>query len=98
MTKSIFYSWQSDLPNNINRGFIGNCLDRAVRKIASDDLSLDYDIDRDTLDVSGSPDIVATIFKKIDNASIFIADTTFVTGGEGKRLSPNPNLQSSSKP
>lgn len=92
MSKTIFYSWQSDLPSNINRGFILDCLERAVRTIATDDLSLDFDIDRDTLDVSGSPDIVATIFKKIDDATMFVADTTFVTGGEGQRRSPNPNV------
>jgi hypothetical protein len=92
MPKTIFYSWQSDLPNNINRGFILDCLELAVRTIAKDDLSLDFDVDRDTLDVSGSPDIVATIFKKIDNATMFVADTTFVTSGEGQRRSPNPNV------
>lgn len=92
MTKKIFYSWQSDLPNNINRGFILDCLERAIRVIAGETLSLDFDIDRDTLDVSGSPDIVATIFTKIDNASLFVADTTFVTGGNGQRKSPNPNV------
>lgn len=92
MPKTIFYSWQSDLPNNINRGFIRDCLERALRAIATEDLSLEFEIDRDTLDVSGSPDIVATIFEKIDNATMFVADTTFVTGGEGQRRSPNPNV------
>jgi len=92
MPKTIFYSWQSDLPNNINRGFILDCLERAVRAIASEDLSLEFDIDRDTLDVSGSPDIVATIFKKIDNATMFVADATFVAGGADQRRSPNPNV------
>ena len=92
MSKKIFYSWQSDLPNNVNRSFILGCLERAVRAISSEDLLLDFEIDRDTLDVSGSPDIVATIFDKIDNAEMFVADTTFVTGGKGQRKSPNPNV------
>ncbi|MCP4001398.1 MAG: hypothetical protein GY727_10855 [Gammaproteobacteria bacterium] len=92
MPKTIFYSWQSDLPNNINRGFILDCLERAVRSIADNNLSLEFDVDRDTLDVSGSPDIVATIFSKIDDATVFIADTTIVTGGDGQRKSPNPNV------
>jgi hypothetical protein len=91
--KSIFYSWQSDLPNNINRGFILDCLKKAVREIAKDaDLSVDYDVDRDTLDVSGSPDIVSTIFDKIEHADIFVADVTIVTGDEKSRHSPNPNV------
>jgi hypothetical protein len=92
MPKTIFYSWQSDLPNNINRGFILDCLNRAIRGLASEDLSLDFEIDRDTLDVSGSHDIVATIFMKIDTETMFVADTTFVTGSEGQRRSPNLNV------
>lgn len=92
MPKTIFYSWQSDLPNKINRGFIATCLEKAVKAVSESDLALDFDVDRDTLDVSGSPDIVATIFQKIDNASLFIADITIVTGGEGQRRSPNPNV------
>jgi len=92
MPKTIFYSWQSDLPNNINRGFILDCLEKAAHTVASKNLLLEFDIDRDTLDVSGSPDIVATIFKKIDNATIFVADTTLVIGGNGQRRAPNPNV------
>lgn len=92
MPKTIFYSWQSDLPNKVNRGFILDCLERAVRAVSNENLSLEFDIDRDTLDVSGSPDIVATIFNKIDNAALFVADVTIVTGGEGQRRSPNPNV------
>jgi hypothetical protein len=37
MKKTVFYSWQSDLPNNTNRGFIETALDRAVKSIAADD-------------------------------------------------------------
>jgi hypothetical protein len=92
MPQTIFYSWQSDLPNKINRGFISSCLEKAVKVVSESDLALEFDVDRDTLDVSGSPDIVATIFQKIDNASLFIADITIVTGGEGQRRSPNPNV------
>jgi len=28
----IFYSWQSDLPNKYNRGFIDDCIKRTVKK------------------------------------------------------------------
>jgi len=31
----IFYSWQSDLPNATNRGFIQEALERAARNIRS---------------------------------------------------------------
>jgi hypothetical protein len=72
MMKTIFYSWQSDLPSNINRGFILDCLERAVKAIASDGLSVDFEIDRDTLDVSGSPDIVATILRRLTTRQYFL--------------------------
>lgn len=36
MPITIFYSWQSDLPNNLNRGLIRHALDDAVGKINAD--------------------------------------------------------------
>ena len=48
-TQTIFYSWQSDLPNSINRGFIQDCLERAIKELKSDEeLALDPCLDRDT--------------------------------------------------
>ena len=34
MNNTIFYSWQSDLPNASNRGFIESCLKKACKKIS----------------------------------------------------------------
>ena len=66
---TIFYSWQSDLPNNLNRGFIGDSLSRAVKTLSADDgLVVEPVVDRDTLSVPGAPDIAVTIFDKIDRA------------------------------
>lgn len=28
----IFYSWQSDLPNKYNQGFIEDCIKRTIKK------------------------------------------------------------------
>ena len=63
----IFYSWQSDLPNNTNRGFILQALENAAKHIRSDE-SIDVEpvVDRDTLDVPGSPNIVAILSTAID--------------------------------
>src|SRR5271166_1607802 len=50
-------------------------------------------VDRDTLDVPGSPPILETIFAKIDRAAIFLSDLTYVAervGGGGR--TPNPNV------
>jgi hypothetical protein len=46
--KSIFYSWQSDLPNNKNRGFIQSCLEKAVADMQEEKIHLEVAIDRDT--------------------------------------------------
>lgn len=31
MKLTVFYSWQSDLPNNSNRGFIEDCLKQSLK-------------------------------------------------------------------
>lgn len=48
--------------------------------------------EKDTEGVSGSPNIVQTIFRKIDECSIFIGDVTFIAKTESKKYLPNPNV------
>ncbi len=92
-THTIFYSWQSDLPNATNRGFIEDCLCRAIKDIKADEeLKLDPCLDRDTAGVPGSPDIANTIFEKINTADIFAADVSFINGESPGRRTPNPNV------
>ncbi|NEO53362.1 MAG: hypothetical protein F6K54_09880 [Okeania sp. SIO3B5] len=89
----IFYSWQSDLPNNTNRGFIKDALEKAVKSIRNDDsIKVEPVIDRDTQNVAGSPDIVKTIFEKIDEAQIFVCDVSIINKDANFRLTPNPNV------
>ncbi|MDP3792211.1 MAG: hypothetical protein Q8Q89_00580 [bacterium] len=92
MKKIVFYSWQSDLPNGTNRTLIEIALKEAAREIA-DDESIDIEpaIDRDTQGVSGAPDIATTIFKKIEEADIFVADISIAVKSN-KRPTPNPNV------
>ncbi|MEI6695638.1 MAG: hypothetical protein WCO13_06195 [Bacteroidota bacterium] len=92
MKKNIFYSWQSDLPNNTNRGLIEDSIKIALKEISNDNIHLDIVIDRDTQGVSGTPDIANSIFKKIDNSSIFIADISFINSQSTDRKCPNPNV------
>lgn len=92
MNKNIFYSWQSDLPNNTNRGFIEDCIKIALTEIKAKNIHLEIAIDRDTQGVSGTPDIVETIFNKIEKASIFIADISFINKETKGRKCPNPNV------
>lgn len=91
----IFYSWQSDLPNKFNRGFIASVLEKVSKEInKSDQIGIQAIIDRDTKDTSGAPNIVNTIFSKIDECDIFIADISIINLHEENtsRRVPNPNV------
>ncbi len=93
MPISIFYSWQSDLPNTLNRWLIRRALDDAVGKINADLAVEDaIRIDQDTQDVPGSPAITDTILRKIEECDVFVPDVTFVVGSDEERPSPNPNV------
>jgi hypothetical protein len=90
----VFYSWQSDLPNSTNRGFIGDALQKATKSIRNDEsIEVDPVVDRDTDGVPGSPDIASTIFAKIEEAQIFVCDISIINSeSESRRLTPNPNV------
>ena len=93
MPSNVFYSWQSDLANTLNRSLIRKALDDAISKINHDfDIDEPIRIDQDTQGVSGSPPITETIFKKIDECAVFIPDVSFVSGADETRQSPNPNV------
>jgi hypothetical protein len=92
MAENVFYSWQSDLPNRCNRGFIQRALELAIADVERDaDLEAAPRLDQDTAGVPGSPDISEVIFGKIDRASIFVADVTLLPNSDG-RPAPNPNV------
>ena len=89
----VFYSWQSDLPNRTNRGLIQSALEKAAREIRSDDsIAVEPVVDRDTLGEPGSPDIAATILRKIDEATAFVCDVSIVCRSVNGRPCPNPNV------
>jgi hypothetical protein len=90
MARTVFYSWQSDLPNGTNRSFVETCLNKAIKELRVAQPHLDPCLDRDTTNVPGSPDIAATILDKIDNCHIFVCDISIVHAG--KRSMPNPNV------
>jgi hypothetical protein len=92
MKQIVFYSWQSDLPNACNRGFIQKALENAAATIKADDsVEIEPVVDRDTLGMPGAPDIASTIFSKITAADVFVADVS-ITGRGEKRATPNPNV------
>ena len=86
--QKVFYSWQSFLPNKTNRNLIKDSLEKALKEI-NKELSVDerIELDSDTKNTVGSPDIVHTIMNKIDNSDIFIADVSIIKG-----TTPNPNV------
>ena len=93
MTSRIFYSWQSDLPNRTNRGFIEQALEKAVRVLRTDEtLGVEPVVDRDTAGVPGTPDIAQTIFAKIVASEVFVGDVSIVQHPPGGRPVPNPNV------
>ena len=95
MKFTIFYSWQSDLPNNTNRGFLESAIKKAIKNLGRDgNFEIEPSLDRDTKGEPGSPNISHTILEKIKTCDVFVADISIVTGDKEKnqRLSPNPNV------
>jgi len=96
---SVFYSWQSDLPRKTTRDIIHGAAASAIAKLAGDATLVDAPrLDHDTLDVAGAPEIARTIFEKIDQAAMFIADVTFIAQSKledknkKSKWLPNPNV------
>lgn len=93
MNRTIFYSWQSDLPNNSNRAFIESAIKKAISQLRNEGpFALELAIDRDTKKVPGTPEIVSTIFDKIDSSCLFIADISIINPKSKARKTPNPNV------
>ncbi|MEQ8403601.1 MAG: hypothetical protein RKE49_00790 [Oceanicaulis sp.] len=96
----VFWSWQNDYSPNSNRHFIRDALKQAVDGV-SEELGLEdadrAELDHDTKNEAGMADIVATIFRKISEAAVFVADVTPIGvsnssgDGEDKNLKPLPN-------
>ena len=88
----IFYSWQSDLPSNTTKQFIRDCIDDAI-DLASKCETIEAQRDEATLNETGSPNIVTTIFGKIDTCDLFIADVSLCYSNDQKeKKAPNPNV------
>ena len=95
----IFFSWQSDLSSNKTTRFIDECLTE-VESILQNIVSIKPD--RATEGLTGSPDITESIFSKIDDADLFIADLSIVNKfivqdgdentEENRKFTPNPNV------
>ena len=92
----VFWSWQADTPGNIGRFFVRDTLAEAIKALKADEEIIEpsereardaMHLDSDRQGVSGSPDLAATIFEKIEQAAVFVADVTLVGETQaGKKL------------
>lgn len=94
----IFWSWQSDTSKTTGRFLVRDAIRAAIKKLKEVE-DVEEPVDRERLDslhldqdrqgLSGSPDLADAIFKKIDAASIVIADITIVARSKGWRDANN---------
>src|SRR5688500_2325309 len=85
MSKTVFYSWQSDhRPTN---NYIKKALDEAVRKISEATIV----VDRDTQGVQGAVSIVDFILGKISKSDIFLEHLS-IMGHANDRNIVHPNV------
>ncbi|WP_312608952.1 hypothetical protein [Agrobacterium pusense] len=100
MTK-IFWSWQSDRDPKLHHYFVRDALKDACKLIAIDP---DYEeaarpeVDHDTKNIAGTPDITKTILDKIAKANVFVADMTPVGVTDPIALQPNTAADQRSEP
>ncbi|UZW58263.1 hypothetical protein NUH86_24700 (plasmid) [Sphingobium sp. JS3065] len=93
MEKTVFWSWQSDLDGRVTREVIRSALDQAIGMISADLAEADRpSLTSDTQGVAGSPDIVATILRKIDEAAVFVGDVTPIAVSADGKACANSNV------
>lgn len=101
MGAKVFWSWQSDRDPKLHHYFVRDALKGACKLIASDP---DYEeadrpeVDHDTKNVAGTPDITSTILGKIASANVFIADVTPVGMTDPAVLQPGVAVDKRSEP
>jgi hypothetical protein len=89
----VFWSWQADTQGKTGRHFVRAALADAVRALKQpEDVEEPSEretrealhLDHDRQGVPGSPDLARTIFGKIDQAAVFVADVTLVAQMQGE--------------
>lgn len=88
---TVFYSWQCDSNSTYNRNFIEKNLNKAIKELNSKS-DIHLSLDKDTLNETGSPDIVNVILGKIDEAMVFVADVTAICKINKDKFLSNPNV------
>ncbi|WP_286335424.1 hypothetical protein [Bacteroides caecimuris] len=92
MNFNIFYSWQSSIGGNANRGYI-----RDKIKSALSTLEVQYTILEDSRGTTGAPDIPNEILTQIAQSDLFVCDVTpvyiYIIDDNTKKGIPNPNVE-----
>ena len=92
-TIRIFFSWQSDLPDNQTSGIVKKALNNLEHLYTG---SVNICVDMDMRNTVGMLDISEEILLKINQADIFVADLTIVTDYYNRKDKPkhmsNPNV------
>jgi hypothetical protein len=92
MKVTVFYVWQSDSDENVNRYFIRKAAQEACDRITEDDTNeWQVRFDYDMRDVVGMGNINAEILKKLGSSDIFIVDTSLIAKTAAGKDLPNPN-------
>jgi hypothetical protein len=96
-TITIFYAWQSDLPEQFNHHAIRQALNRAAAQLAEEasatGQTLTVIIDDATRAMVGSGHIPTSIIQKIRSADFFVGDISALNANETtQRKTPNPNV------
>src|SRR3954451_21256068 len=92
-SRAIFYAWQSDSDETLNRYFIRDAVKKAIEKVNKEDPGAPPLIyDEATLRTPGSPLIIQSILAKIDTCDVFIGDVSIINPSEPAIARvPNPN-------
>ena len=93
-TIELFYSWQSDTPPEMNQNAIRTSLSKVILDFECINPNKRIIMQEATSNMPGSPVISETIFDRIQNCDIFVADITTINSAVEShfRKVPNPNV------
>jgi len=93
LRRTLFYSWQNDLPSNSNLNLIEYCIKKAIKQSQQiKPIPLNIALDKATRDIPGTPDITDSIFSKINKCNAFVADISIINSDSKNKKTPNPNV------
>lgn len=95
MPTTIFFSWQSDRPKRVGRSLIEGALEAAVKQAVAAgaiEPAVRPQVQSGAKGEVGIVPLADTILKRIDAASVVVADLTYVSTRPKGECSPNPNV------